>query len=106
MSGQVRASHILLMYKGSMRSTATRSKDEALATVTRLKEEVTSGSDFAELAKRHSDCPSGGEGGDLGYFSPGQMVPEFDTVVFKLQPGQVSDVVETAFGYHLIQRTD
>ncbi|MEW5726258.1 MAG: peptidylprolyl isomerase [Pseudomonadota bacterium] len=106
MSGQVRASHILLMYKGSMRSMADRSKDEALATVTRLKQEVEAGSDFAELAKRHSDCPSGQEGGDLGYFGRGQMVPEFEEAAFKLQPGQVSEVIETAFGYHIIQRTD
>lgn len=106
MSGQVRASHILLMYKGSMRSMADRSKDEALATVTRLKQEVEAGSDFAELAKRHSDCPSGQDGGDLGYFGRGQMVPEFEDAAFKLQPGQVSEVIETAFGYHIIQRTD
>ncbi len=106
MSGQVRASHILLMYKGSMRSMADRSKDEALATVTRLKQEVEAGSDFADLAKRHSDCPSGQEGGDLGYFGRGQMVPEFEDAAFKLQPGQVSEVIETAFGYHIIQRTD
>lgn len=106
MSGQVRASHILLMYKGSMRSTATRSKDEALTSIQAMRDEVLAGADFAELARRNSDCPSGEDGGDLGYFGRGQMVPEFDQATFKLQPGEVSDVVETAFGYHLIQRTD
>lgn len=102
---QVRASHILLMYKGSMRSTATRSKDDALSAITKMRDDVIAGADFAELARTNSDCPSGEEGGDLGFFGRGQMVPEFDKATFDLQPGQISDVVETAFGYHLIQRT-
>ncbi|MGE5546416.1 MAG: peptidylprolyl isomerase [Solirubrobacterales bacterium] len=106
MSGQVRASHILLMYKGSMRSMADRSKDEAMVQIAALRDKVIAGADFGQLAREHSDCPSGQEGGDLGYFGRGQMVPEFEEATFKLQPGQVSDVVETAFGYHLIQRTD
>lgn len=106
MASQIRASHILLMYKGSMRSTATRSKDEALASIQALKAEIAGGGDFASLAREHSDCPSGEEGGDLGHFPKGAMVPEFDKAAFALEPGQLSDVVETAFGYHLIQRTE
>lgn len=106
MASQIRASHILLMYKGSMRSTATRSKDEALTSITAMKAEVAGGADFAELARKNSDCPSGAEGGDLGKFPRGAMVPEFDKAAFALEPGQVSDVIETAFGYHLIQRTE
>jgi parvulin-like peptidyl-prolyl isomerase len=106
MASQIRASHILLMYKGSMRSTASRTKEEALAGINALKAEIANGGDFAELARQHSDCPSGEEGGDLGQFPRGAMVREFDEAAFALQPGQVSDVIETPFGYHLIQRTE
>lgn len=105
MAAQIRASHILLMYKGSMRSTASRSKDEALAQINALKDEMAKGAEFYELAQKHSDCPSSEEGGDLGFFGKGSMVPEFETAAFGLEPGQTSDVVETAFGYHLIHRT-
>jgi len=105
MADQVRASHILLMYAGSARSTATRSKDEALQEINDLKTAVQGGADFGELARERSDCPSGQEGGDLGWFSPGMMVPEFDDAAFALGVGDSSEVVETAFGYHLIQRT-
>jgi parvulin-like peptidyl-prolyl isomerase len=105
MADQVRASHILLMYAGSARSTATRSKDEALLEINELKTAVEGGADFGELARERSDCPSGQEGGDLGWFSPGMMVPEFDDAAFALGVGDSSEVVETAFGYHLIQRT-
>ncbi|NFV79814.1 peptidylprolyl isomerase [Magnetospirillum aberrantis] len=106
MASQIRASHILLMYKGSMRSTASRSKQEALDSINAMKAEIANGADFAELARQNSDCPSGEEGGDLGKFPRGAMVPEFDQAAFALEPGQVSDVIETAFGYHLIQRTE
>ena len=62
------------------------------------------GADFAKLAQTHSKCPSGRGGGSLGEFGEGDMVPEFDTVVFgDLPVGQVSDPVKTQFGYHLIQ---
>jgi parvulin-like peptidyl-prolyl isomerase len=105
MSAQIRASHILLMYKGSSRSTATRTKAEAEATIATLRKELDDGADFAELAKQHSDCPSSEEGGDLGFFPRGAMVPEFDKAAFALEPGQVSDTVVTSFGFHLIQRT-
>jgi len=106
MASQIRASHILLMYKGSMRSTASRTKAEALDSINAMKSEIAGGADFAELARQHSDCPSGEDGGDLGKFPRDAMVPEFDQAAFALEPGQVSDVVETAFGYHLIQRTE
>jgi parvulin-like peptidyl-prolyl isomerase len=106
MTSQVRASHILLMYKGSMRSQATRSKDEALAAVTSFMDELKEGADFGQLARQFSDCPSGEEGGDLGRFGRGMMVPEFEEAAFGLQPGEVSGIIETPFGYHLIQRTE
>lgn len=105
MTDQIRASHILLMYEGSERSTASRSKEDALARIQELKAELESGADFAELAQGNSDCPSGGQGGDLGFFGRGMMVPEFDAASAELAVGELSDVVETAFGYHLIMRT-
>lgn len=102
---QVRASHILLMYKGSMRSTATRTREEAQASIESLRDQLKEGADFGELARGNSDCPSGQSGGDLGSFGRGQMIGEFETAAFALEPGQTSDVVETAFGFHLIHRT-
>lgn len=105
MPDTVRASHILLMYQGSSRSTATRSKDEAASQIAALRQEIEDGADFGAVARSHSDCPSGTEGGDLGTFGRGQMVPEFEESAFGLEVGGLSDVVETAFGYHIIQRT-
>ena len=105
MSDQVKASHILLMYAGSARSTATRSKDEAQAQIAQLKQQIDGGADFADLARQHSDCPSSSRGGDLGSFGRGQMVGPFENAAFALPVGGTSDVVETDFGYHIIQRT-
>ena len=72
---------------------------------TDLKTQIQGGADFAELAKSHSTCPSGARGGDLGEFSPGQMVKEFDTVVFNESVGDVHGPVKTQFGFHLIEIT-
>ena len=71
----------------------------------KLKTEIEGGADFAEIAKAHSQCPSGQSGGDLGTFSPGQMVKEFDDVVFSAEIGKVQGPVKTQFGYHLIEIT-
>jgi len=101
----VRASHILLMYAGSARSSATRSKAEALSQINDISTKLAGGADFAELAKAHSDCPSKSRGGDLGQFGRGQMVKPFEEAAFGMEVGQVSGVVETDFGYHLIKRT-
>jgi peptidyl-prolyl cis-trans isomerase C len=70
-----------------------------------LKKEIEAGADFADVAKQHSKCPSGQKGGDLGEFSPGQMVREFDDVVFSAEVGKVHGPVQTQFGYHLIEIT-
>lgn len=70
-----------------------------------LKSQIEAGTEFAELAKKHSSCPSGGQGGDLGSFGPGQMVPEFDKVVFSAPVGEVQGPVKTQFGYHLLEVT-
>lgn len=102
---RVRASHILLMYAGSSRSSNDRSKDAALSGIQDLQKQIAEGGDFAALAKANSDCPSGASGGDLGFFGKGQMVPEFETAAFNMEIGQTSDVIETAFGYHLVTRT-
>ncbi len=70
-----------------------------------LKSRIENGDEFAELAREHSKCPSGKEGGDLGEFGPGQMVREFDDVVFKKDLGSVHGPIKTEFGYHLIEIT-
>ena len=67
---------------------------------------VDGGADFAEEARRHSDCPSGQQGGSLGWFGRGMMVPEFDTAAFGMKKGEVSGVVTTQFGYHIIYKAD
>lgn len=105
MDNTVRASHILLMYQGSARSTATRSQEDAKNTIQDLKAQLDAGADFAELARAHSDCPSAQKGGDLGSFGRGQMVPPFEQSAFGMEIGQVSAVVTTDFGYHIIKRT-
>ncbi len=70
-----------------------------------LKEQIDAGADFGEIAKTHSTCPSGKSGGDLGEFGPGQMVKEFDEVVFAGDVGTCLGPVKTQFGYHLIKVT-
>jgi peptidyl-prolyl cis-trans isomerase C len=70
-----------------------------------LKQQIENGTDFAEAAQKHSKCPSGQKGGNLGEFSPGQMVKEFDQVVFREEVGKVYGPVQTQFGFHLIEIT-
>ena len=97
---QVRASHILLKTEGKD-DAAVKAKAEDLL------KQAKAGADFAELAKKYSeDEASAKNGGDLDYFGRGRMVPEFDAVAFTLQPGQISDLVKTQFGYHIIKLTD
>jgi len=105
MAETVRASHILLMYQGSSRSSASRSKAEAQQKIQELATQVQGGADFATLARDNSDCPSKAKGGDLGSFGRGQMVGPFETAAFGLPVGGTSGVIETDFGYHIIQRT-
>jgi peptidyl-prolyl cis-trans isomerase C len=70
-----------------------------------LKKQIEEGADFADVAKQYSDCPSSADGGALGTFSPGQMVKEFDDVVFGEDMGKVHGPVKTQFGYHLVEIT-
>ncbi len=100
---QVRASHILIKVEPKA---AESEKAEALKKIKEVQEKQKKGEDFAELAKAYSQGPSSSKGGDLGYFSRGQMVPPFEGAAFKLKPGEVSDIVETRFGYHLIKVVD
>jgi parvulin-like peptidyl-prolyl isomerase len=94
----VRAAHIV-------KNVDEQTTDEAaLEQIRGIRTELEQGADFAEVADRRSDCP--GRGGDLGYFPRGQMVTEFDAVVFALEPGQVSDIFRTQFGYHIAKVYD
>ena len=78
---------------------------ESEALCEELKAKIASGEDFAEVAKQHSTCPSSRKGGDLGEFGPGQMVKEFDAVVFSAPLNEVQGPVKTRFGYHLLEVT-
>ncbi|MBI3267840.1 MAG: peptidylprolyl isomerase [Planctomycetes bacterium] len=104
---QIRASHILLMYKGSMRApeTVTRTKEEARAAAESILKRLQAGEDIAAIAHEISDCPSKKQGGDLGTFGEGTMHPDFERAAFALAVGGVSGIVETPFGFHVIKRT-
>jgi peptidyl-prolyl cis-trans isomerase C len=96
----VRASHILI----GVDSKATEAdKKKAKEKAESVLKKVKGGEDFAKAAKENSTCPSSAQGGDLGVFTKGQMVPAFENVAFSMKPGEISDVVETQFGYHIIK---
>ena len=106
---EVKASHILISYKGADRADAdvTRSKEEAKAEAERIRSLVVSeGEDFAEMAREHSNGPSKTKGGDLGKFKFEVMAKPFSEAAFALEVDAVSEVVETGFGYHVIKRTE
>ena len=100
---QVRARHILIKVE---KTADDKTKAEARKKIVDIQKKIMSGDDFAETAKQHSQGPSNVKGGDLGYFGKGQMVKPFEEVAFKLAKGEVSDIVETRFGYHLIKVED
>ncbi len=100
---QVRASHILVKVD---EQATDQDKAKAREKILALKKKVENGEDFAAVAKDNSDCPSAAQGGDLDFFQRGQMVASFEESAFALKPGEMSDVVETQFGYHLIKVTD
>jgi len=103
---QIQASHILIKVDALDPNDPNAVKVVAKAEAEKLLAEIKDGADFAELAKANSDCPSAPRGGDLGLFGRSQMVKPFEEAAFALQPGQISDVVETQFGYHIIKVTD
>jgi peptidyl-prolyl cis-trans isomerase C len=100
---QVRARHILIKVDPG---TDESKKAEARKKLKGIHNRLKKGEDFEALAKEFSEGPSGARGGDLGYFSRGQMVKPFEEVAFGLSPGKMSNIVETQFGYHLIKVVD
>lgn len=102
-SESLKASHILI---GVDAKATAEEKKKASDKADKLRKELAGGADFAALAKANSTCPSSQQGGDLGFFGKGQMVPAFEKSAFALKPGEISDVVETQFGYHIIKLTD
>ena len=100
---QVRASHILVRVPSDADA---KTRARAKAEIDGVLKQVKSGGDFAKLAQQHSQDGSAAQGGDLGFFPRGQMVPEFDQVAFSLPVGQVSGIVTTQFGYHILKVTD
>ena len=100
----VKASHILI---DTRKMKTKEEKDQAKDKIKKIKAEIDAGKDFAEAAKQYSDCPSKEKGGDLGFFQrKGQMVEPFAAAAFALKVGQVSDPVETNFGFHIIKVTE
>ncbi len=97
---QAKASHILIKVPANADDAQ---KAKAKKEIEGIQLKLKNGESFAELAKSSSQCPSSAKGGDLGFFRRGQMVKPFEDAAFALEPGQTSDIVETEFGYHLIQ---
>ncbi len=100
---QVKASHILI--KVDPKDDDAK-KAEARQKIEAVQEKLKNGGDFAALAKEYSEGPSGPKGGDLGYFRRGQMVKPFEDAAMALQPSEVSEIIETQFGYHIIKVED
>ena len=96
---QIKASHILIKVDAKADEAQ---KAEARKKIEEVQQKLKDGGDFAALAKEYSEGPSSAKGGDLGYFRRGQMVKPFEDAALALKPNEVSDIVETRFGYHLI----
>ena len=103
---KIRASHILIKPVYVKGGDMNEPEAQALKKAKDVLQKIKNGADFAVLAKASSACPSASNGGDLGFFSKGEMTPEFEEAAFKLQVGQVSDIVQTEYGYHIIKVTD
>ncbi|OHB65140.1 MAG: hypothetical protein A2168_09365 [Planctomycetes bacterium RBG_13_50_24] len=108
---QVRASHILIKPKFidpnvDPNADPNEAKAKARTKTEDLLKQLKDGADFAELAKSHSTCPSAPKGGDLGFFPRGETTPAFENTAFELEIGQISEIVETEYGYHIIKVTD
>ena len=99
---RVLAQHILITPKDRSDEAKKAARDK----IEEIRKRVMDGADFGDEASAHSDCPSGKNGGSLGWFSRGMMVPAFEKAAFDMEVGQVSDIVETQFGYHIIYKTD
>ena len=99
--GTVRASHILIGFEGDSEEAVAKAKAKAEEVLKQVKADP---SKFAEIALKESACPSKAEGGSLGAFGQGEMVPEFEKAAFALKEGEISDLVQTQFGFHIIKR--
>jgi peptidyl-prolyl cis-trans isomerase C len=100
----VRVSHILIKVANDAKP---EEKELSRKKIEKIRQEILEGKDFAEMAKEHSDCErSSSQGGDLGYLERGYMPEEFDKVAFALKKGELSDIVQTEFGYHIIKIVD
>ncbi|MCK9459866.1 MAG: peptidylprolyl isomerase [Proteobacteria bacterium] len=98
--------HVLVAFEGARNAPTgvTRSREDAAALAAEVLEKLKRGDDFAGVAAKYSDCPSKAEGGDLGVVAEGTMTPRFEAAVFSLAPGARSGVVETEFGFHVLER--
>ncbi len=107
-NAQVRASHILCSILDEQRQPKSEEEQKAaFEKCEKIKQDLAKPDvDFAEVAKDHSDCPSSSNGGDLNFFAKDRMVPEFSEAAFNMEVGEVSDIVKTQFGYHIIKVTD
>ncbi len=105
---QIRVSHILIKFPVEQgKEISEADKKKAKDKILEIQDKLNKGEDFAELAKKYSDdSVSGPSGGDIGFISKGQTIPEFENAAFSLEIGQISDIVETTYGYHLIKVTD
>lgn len=109
---RIRCSHLLVKHRDSRRPSSwreekiTRTKEEARELLMRYRDQIVDGvATIEDLASQYSDCSSAKKGGDLGYFTRGAMQKPFEDAAFKLEPGQLSDLVETDSGIHIIKRT-
>ncbi|KAM7516149.1 hypothetical protein LguiA_005732 [Lonicera macranthoides] len=115
-SGKVRASHILIKHQGSRRKASWKdpegriisstTRESAVSQLKSLRDDISSGkAKFEDIAARYSDCSSAKRGGDLGSFGKGQMQKSFEEATYELKVGEVSDIVDTDSGVHIIMRT-
>lgn len=103
---EIRVLHLVVQHAEAERTVSQRSRQEALARVTLARERILAGEDPAAVARELSDGPHASRGGDLDWFQRGQMLPQFDEVAFALEPGTLSEPVESPLGYHLILRLE
>ena len=102
---KIEASHILVMHKDSKDSRSSITKDEAKELIDKIHKQAAKKNDkFKDLAVEHSDCSSASYGGSLGEFGKGVMVKEFENTAFSLKVGELSQPIETDFGFHIIRR--